>query len=71
MPRSTWLISSSTSPLVLFTLHLELAGVYCVINIYRNYCMSPSHLSLPSHFLPLPVPLPIHSILAACIEKGK
>ena len=42
MPRSTWLISSSTSHLVSFISHLGLAGVCCVTSIYRNYCMSPS-----------------------------
>jgi len=49
--RSTWLIYSSTSHLVLFISHSVLHGVYYVINIYRNYCMShsPSPLSYYSY----------------------
>jgi hypothetical protein len=62
MPRSTWLIYSSTSHLVLFISRLGLLGVYCVINIYRNYCKSRSPFPLPT--------FPIHAVLVFCIGHG-
>jgi hypothetical protein len=63
-PSCLMLISSSTSPLVLFTSHLVLLGVYCVINICRNYCTSP-------YPLPCSTILSIPSPLAPCIGKGR